>query len=75
MLYIKVKPELDNRIRDNKGNIFIANELYTIREWDNIKKLYPGNLKKLNNMLELVDISRKNTYWFFGARFEKKEEV
>lgn len=60
MKYYKVKPEADNRRRKD-GNIYVANELYTERE---TKKL---NLNK--HFLEIVEIPKNATYWFFGARF------
>ena len=62
--YFKVKPEYDNRRKHrfiNDFDIYIANELYTEKE---ITK------QKLNrDFMEQVSVSRKKTYWFFGARF------
>ena len=63
MLYYKVKPQYDN-YRKNDGDIYIADELYTEKE---IVK------QKLNkNYLEAVQISKKQIYFFFGARFADK---
>ena len=64
MTYYKVKLFADNKYwnpRLRNGEIYIADELYT-----------PKEVEKHNlNMdyLEEVNVSRKKTYWFFGARF------
>jgi len=69
MTYYKVKPQYDNKTRytwNNKGQgvsngILIANELYT-----------PAEFRKLANCpawFDVVEVSRKNVYFFFGARF------
>ena len=71
MLYYRVKPLYDNKKRycwNNHGQgvsngILIANELYT-----------PGEFRNIANCpawFEKVNISKKNIYFFFGARFEK----
>lgn len=72
MLYYRVKPQYDNKKRYSRnyhgqvvadGSILIANELYT-----------PCEFAKLANCpawFEKVNISKKNIYFFFGARFEK----
>ena len=71
MLYYSVKPLYDNKKRyrwNNHGQgvsngILISNELYT-----------PGEFRKIANCpawFEKVNISKKNIYFFFGARFEK----
>ena len=60
MKYYKVKAEADNKKR-NDGSIYVANELYTEREADKL------NLNK--NFLEVIEVSKKSVYWFFGARF------
>lgn len=71
MLYYKVKSQYDNKVRytwNNHGQgvsngILIANELYT-----------PGEFRKIANYpawFEKVNISKRNIYFFFGARFEK----
>ena len=65
MKYYKVNPRYDGKNRKphvNDGSIYIANELYTLRE---VQKL------KLNlTFMEEKEIHPKNVYWFFGARFE-----
>lgn len=60
MLYYRVKPEADQK-RRNDGSIYIASELYTPTE----AKKYKLNFE----YLEAVTISRKQTYFCFGARF------
>ena len=71
MLYYRVKQQYDNKVRytwNNHGQgvsngILIANELYT-----------PGEFRKIANCpawFEQINISKKNIYFFFGARFEK----
>lgn len=72
MLYYKVLPQYDNKKRyrwNNHGkvvadsSILVANELYT-----------PCEFAKLANCpawFEKVNISKRNIYFFFGARFEK----
>lgn len=71
MKYFRVKPEADNRNRytiDKNGrrvtdfSIWVGRELYTEKEisrfvgWEAI--------------VEPVEISKRNIYWAFGARFE-----
>ena len=60
MKYYKVKPEYDNKRRSD-NNIYIANELYTEKEVEkyHINKSY----------CDIVNISKSETYFFFGARF------
>ena len=72
MLYYRVKPLYDNKKRYRwsnhgqgvaDGSILVANELYT-----------PCEFAKLANCpawFEKVNISKRNIYFFFGARFEK----
>ena len=63
MEYLKVKSSFDN-YRRNDGSIYIANELYTIKEA--IK--YGIN----PTFCDKIEVSSKKTYFLFGARFEKK---
>ena len=59
MKYYRVLPEYDNKRKN--GGIYIANELYTIKE---------AEKEALNkNYLELIEVSKKKVYFFFGARF------
>ena len=60
MKYYKVKPEADNK-RQKNGDIYIANELYTVKE---VEKL---SLNK--SFLQLVEIPKSKIYFCFGARF------
>lgn len=71
MLYYRVKPQYDNKVRYTWNNhrqgvsngILVANELYT-----------PSEFRKIANCpawFEKVNISKRNIYFFFGARFEK----
>lgn len=62
MKYYKVKPEADNKRRSN-GSIYVANELYTEKEAEKFK------LNKA--FLDVVEVSKRSVYWFFGARFSK----
>lgn len=70
MKYFRVKPEYDCKPRFyekpnhqlRQDGALVGGELYT-----------PTERAKIMNgawMFEEVDISRKRTYWFFGARFE-----
>lgn len=72
MLYMRVKPDADQFVINKKHDILIANELYTIKEFEKLRyeflKMGRGTVE-LNNKFEIVDISRKQTYFFFGARF------
>ncbi len=68
MKYYRVKPEgADVYIFHHfaNGTFLIKDELYTEKEKEkyNIPAFY----------LEEVNISKRNIYWFFGARFENKK--
>lgn len=60
MTYYRIKKEHDNRRRSD-GNIFVGNELYTPREKE--KYSIP------DAFCDVIEVSRKKTYFFFGARF------
>ena len=62
MLYYKVKKEADNKRRKD-DTIYIANELYTKKEAE--------KLQLNTNYMELVNVNKNSTYFFFGARFEE----
>ena len=69
MIYYCVRKEFDNfpqnpRIHD--GNILIGGELFTEKEFNKLPYVYAG-------AFERIDIPRNQTYWFFGARFQKEE--
>ena len=72
MLYLQVKPEYDNYRKNANFDIFVANELYTIREFEKIVKEYHRKKNELNKMFKYIDIPRKQTYFFFGARFARQ---
>ena len=69
MKYYRVKPEYDNKTRYKWNNkrqgvphsILIANELYTPKEFE--------KLANCPAWFDTVEISRKRTYFSFGARF------
>lgn len=69
MTYYRVRKEFDQypkkpKIRD--GNILIAEELYTEKEFNKLPYVYVG-------AFERIDIPRNLTCQFFGARFIKEE--
>lgn len=62
MKFYKVKKESD-QIKFGK-TILVSNEIFTEKEF--IKT----GLK--TSLFDTVEIKKNNTYWFFGARFEKR---
>lgn len=60
MKYYQIKKEYDNKKRID-GSIFVENELYTEKE----KTKY--NIPE--NYYNVVEVSKRNIYFFFGARF------
>lgn len=74
MTYYRVRPECDQlpkyRItskygRTKRDGILVAGELYN-----------PTERKQIANpdvCFEEVDVKKHKTYWFFGARFERKD--
>lgn len=69
MMYYRVRKEFDNfpknpRVHD--GNILVGKELYTEKEFNKLPYVYAGAFEKVN-------IPKHQTYWFFGARFQKEE--
>ena len=72
MLYMRVKEKADQFIIDKNFNILIANELYTIREFEKIRYNFmkmSDSTVELKDKFNLVDIPKNKTYFFFGARF------
>lgn len=70
MLYYRVKPEYDNARLLNRTTCafdlaLVGNELYTEKEWERLVLRYRVSAI----VCELVQISKRNTYFFFGARF------
>ena len=49
------------KVRD--GNILVGGELYTEKEFNKLPYIYAEAFEK-------VEIDKKDTYMFFGARFE-----
>lgn len=71
MKYYRVRPEYDQRTRYTWNNhhqgvsngVVLANELYTPREFDRLA-MCPA-------WFEEVNVSKRNIYWSFGARFAR----
>ena len=63
MKYYKVKQEADQKRRKD-GSIYIADELYTEKEAE--------KLKLNTNFMNLVNVNKNSTYFFFGARFQEE---
>lgn len=69
MIYYRVRKEYDNFPQNPKvhdGNILIGGELYTEDEFNKLPFIYAG-------AFERIVIPQSDTYWFFGARFEKEK--
>ena len=65
MTYYRVREQYDNFPKDPKvrdGNILVGGELYTEKEFNKLPYVYAGAFEK-------VEIPKKATYFFFGARF------
>lgn len=75
MKYYRVKKEFDNypmfkntaTIQAYDG-IYIGNELFTEKELEKHMKNHKLPAR-VTTMFDVVEISKKRTYWFFGARF------
>ena len=75
MKYYRVKPQYDNKTRYTWNNrrqgvpngIIVGNELYTPCEFE--------KLAMCPEWFEAVEISKRDIYTFFGARFENEMEV
>jgi len=66
MKFYKIRKEYDQFPKNPKnhdGNIYIANELYTEKEFNRLPYVYCG-------AYEITDIPKNETYMFFGARFQ-----
>lgn len=70
MKFYRVKPEFDNFRAVSNGtgegrfDILVGNELYTEKE--------RNRLANSDKCFDVVEVKKNQTYWFFGARFEKK---
>jgi hypothetical protein len=62
MKYFKAKQYIDDS--NLYGGVIVKDELFTDYEMS-----LQGRMKYINNF-NIVDINEKNTYYFFGARFE-----
>ena len=79
MVYFKVKKEADQIpvYRPKKHGYIvrqnlIANELYTQKELEELCEDCGLNFDKFSTKhFKLIQISSRNTYIFFGARFER----
>lgn len=72
MLYMKVKESADNFVINKNFNFLVGNELYTIKEFEKIRNGFIAmgrNPEILNDKFDLVNVSKKEVYFFFGARF------
>lgn len=77
MRYYRVKPQYDNKplcvIKRGKyvncGDILIARELYTVKEWEKVVKSHVFGCSPVD-CVEVVEIPKNKIYRFFGARFE-----
>lgn len=61
MKYYKVKPSYEG-MATKDGRSLIANELFTVKEFEKLK--VPASVASI------VEVSKKNVYISFGARFE-----
>ena len=75
-MYYRVKSEYDNAPKFKyvgsyymmrPDGILVGNELYTPRERQKITNS--------DRFFEIVNIPKNKIYWFFGARFEKREAM
>lgn len=73
MKYYRVKENFDNAPRFYEGSdhrlrldgILVGNELYTERE--------RAKIMNADYHFDVVEVSKKKTYFFFGARFAMEE--
>ena len=86
MVYYKVKPEFDNVVISKNFDFLVGNELYTGKEIQKLEKMYANRRNyskvkkeldekervKFSSMFDLVEVSKRDIYWSFGARFEKR---
>ena len=75
MLYYRIRKEYDQKPRMKYGrrgglewdSIYIGGELFTPKE---VEKEYKTHLVgvPVEKLFEVVNVSKKSVYWFFGAR-------
>lgn len=78
MKYYRVKPEYDNVYYSVDYDFLIANELFTEKEFYDVEQAFLSKcrnrtsaLEKFRKLFEVVNISKNDTYFFFGARLEE----
>ena len=54
-----------------EGFTIVANELFTLKEWEKLKRRYGEHIDKL---VEEIEIPKSKTHRFFGVRVEDKED-
>lgn len=54
-----------------EGFTIFANELFTLKEWEKLKRRYGARIDKL---VEEVEIPKSRTHTIFGVRLEDKED-
>ena len=65
MKYYRIKKE-KYFYNGKKSIILVRDELITLNEWNKLGL----NADRLNEYIELIEVSKKKVFWFFGARFE-----
>lgn len=81
MTYYRVREKCDNAEvwkRSPRGWVFetilVGNELFTEREYERMKgKFAIRGFRDDSAVFEIVQVSPKNTYIMFGARFECRD--
>ena len=77
MKYYRVKPEYHNVYYSFYYDPLIANQLFTESEFYDVEQAFlskhrnPTALENFRKMFEVVKLNKKDTYIFFGARFEE----
>ncbi len=70
MQYFKVNTNADNTRKNvNKTDILVKNELYTAKE---LSKFAPLESLYVQKYFTAIQVSKNDTYYFFGARFCKQ---
>lgn len=82
MKFYRVKPKADQlqvwKVDEKRnrlicdGYVLVGNELYTEKE---LTKMFATRMIKatFEDTFEEISISKRNTYWFFGCRFENEQ--
>lgn len=75
MQYLQVKADSD-QIKSNirfATTFLISRELYTKGEVAKAQKNGKVSADFINTHFECVEVSKRNVYWLFGARFAKAQ--